>query len=150
MSFRPKMTYPNRVTSSRSGLRSARLTCSAQAEPEPSNSPGSSPSRWTTIAEPWQGWSAVLLHPCFSRRGPAGPRASTVEDRTMIGRGNIPLLAPVLVLGLLFVRAGAGQTTEGHTIIGKVRTQSGRPIPNVLVQLEAGNGVLIAQTVTTN
>jgi len=68
----------------------------------------------------------------------------------MIRHGNIPLLAPVLVLALLFVRASAGQTTEGHTIIGKVRTQSGRPIPNVLVQLEAGNGVLLAQTVTTN
>lgn len=38
----------------------------------------------------------------------------------------------------------------GNILIGKVRTESGRPLSNVLVELQTGNGVLFAQTVTTN
>ena len=54
------------------------------------------------------------------------------------------------ILFIILAEVCVGQTTEGHTIIGKVRDQSGRPISNVIVELETGNGVLITQTVTTN
>jgi len=59
-------------------------------------------------------------------------------------------LLPYLFCATILAKVCVGQTTEGHTIIGKVRAQSGNPIPNVLVELETGNGVLITQTVTTN
>jgi Tfp pilus assembly protein PilF len=42
------------------------------------------------------------------------------------------------------------QTSDGNILIGKVRTESGRPLSNVLVELQTGNGVFFAQTVTTN
>lgn len=51
---------------------------------------------------------------------------------------------------MILAKFCVGQTTEGHTIIGKVRSQSGNPLPNVIVELETGNGVLITQTVTSN
>ncbi|MEK6408345.1 MAG: tetratricopeptide repeat protein [Acidobacteriota bacterium] len=38
----------------------------------------------------------------------------------------------------------------GNILIGKVRTESGRTLANVFVELQTGNGVLFAQTVTTN
>lgn len=40
--------------------------------------------------------------------------------------------------------------SEGNILIGKVREESGRPLANVLVELQTGNGVLFAQTITTN
>ena len=40
--------------------------------------------------------------------------------------------------------------SEGNILIGKVREESGRPLANVLVELQTGNGGLFAQTVTTN
>ena len=55
-----------------------------------------------------------------------------------------------LLWGLLVCTAFSAQSDSGHTIIGKVRRQSGQPVSNVLVQLETGNGVMITQTVTTN
>jgi Tfp pilus assembly protein PilF len=55
-----------------------------------------------------------------------------------------------LVCSLLVCSAASAQSISGHTIIGKVRRQSGEPVSNVLVQLETGNGVMITQTVTTN
>src|SRR5260370_39216552 len=43
-----------------------------------------------------------------------------------------------------------GQGPSGNTLLGKVRTQSGQTMANLLVQLESGNGILVAQTVTSN
>ncbi|MFY9557671.1 MAG: tetratricopeptide repeat protein [Blastocatellia bacterium] len=51
---------------------------------------------------------------------------------------------------LILATAASAQTSNGNTLIGKVRTESGRSLPNVLVELQTGNGVLITQTVTTN
>jgi tetratricopeptide (TPR) repeat protein len=44
----------------------------------------------------------------------------------------------------------SAQSSTGNTIKGKVRTQSGRPLANVLVELQTGTGGTIAQTVTSN
>lgn len=44
----------------------------------------------------------------------------------------------------------AAQLGSGNTIIGKVRTQSGHAIANLLVELHTGNGALVSQTFTTN
>jgi tetratricopeptide (TPR) repeat protein len=51
---------------------------------------------------------------------------------------------------LLCAGSLSAQSADGNTLIGKVRTESGRPLANVLVELQTGNGVLITQTVTTN
>jgi len=59
------------------------------------------------------------------------------------------LLASALCVLLLSTAAGA-QSPDGNTLIGKVRAESGRPLSNVLVELQTGNGALFAQTVTTN
>jgi Tfp pilus assembly protein PilF len=59
------------------------------------------------------------------------------------------LLASALYVLLLSTAAGA-QSPDGNTLIGKVRTESGRTLANVLVELQTGNGALFAQTVTTN
>jgi len=64
---------------------------------------------------------------------------------------GLSLRAMKLIGVVLAVFASAiAQSDRGHTILGKVRAQSGQTIGNVLVQLETGNGVLISQTVTTN
>ncbi|HEV8484462.1 MAG TPA: tetratricopeptide repeat protein [Blastocatellia bacterium] len=42
------------------------------------------------------------------------------------------------------------QSSEGTTIIGKVRTENGRAVPNVIVELQTGNGQPITQMATTN
>jgi tetratricopeptide (TPR) repeat protein len=54
-----------------------------------------------------------------------------------------------LVLSLLLPAVAISQS-DGNVLIGKVREESGRPLANVLVELQTGNGVLFAQTVTTN
>ncbi|MEK6321387.1 MAG: tetratricopeptide repeat protein [Acidobacteriota bacterium] len=54
----------------------------------------------------------------------------------------------VWVLILTFV--AGGQSGTGNTIIGKVRTQSGHPVANVLVELQTGTGALVTQTFTSN
>ena len=60
----------------------------------------------------------------------------------------------VLLAALCFVFNAtfwvSSQTMTGNTIAGKVRSQSGSTLPNVLVQLESGNGVLLTQVFTTN
>ncbi len=43
-----------------------------------------------------------------------------------------------------------GQDPTGNTLLGKVRTQSGQTMANVIVQLESGNGIVVGQTVTSN
>ncbi len=43
-----------------------------------------------------------------------------------------------------------GQGPTGNTLLGKVRTQSGQTLANVIVELQSGNGVIVAQTVTSN
>jgi len=43
-----------------------------------------------------------------------------------------------------------GQSSTGNVLIGKVRSHTGQTIANVMVQLESGNGVIVAQTVTSN
>jgi tetratricopeptide (TPR) repeat protein len=55
---------------------------------------------------------------------------------------------PALCILLLTTIASA--QTDGNILIGKVRSESGPPLSNVLVELQTGNGVLVAQTVTTN
>lgn len=59
-----------------------------------------------------------------------------------------------LVAFALFLAAipssASSQSPDGNTLIGKVRTESGHVLANVLVELQTGNGVLITQTVTTN
>ena len=59
------------------------------------------------------------------------------------------LLASALCV-LLLSTAARAQSSDGNTLIGKVRAESGRPLSNVLVELQTGNGALFAQTVTTN
>ncbi|SRR6266404_2626428 len=59
-----------------------------------------------------------------------------------------PLLASALCV-VFWVTATNAQS-DGNTLIGKVRTESGRPLANVLVELQNGTGVLLSQTVTTN
>jgi tetratricopeptide (TPR) repeat protein len=54
-----------------------------------------------------------------------------------------------LVLSLLLPAVAISQS-DGNVLIGKVREESGRPLANVLVELQTGNGVIFAQTVTTN
>lgn len=51
---------------------------------------------------------------------------------------------------LLLASATSGQSGAGNTIIGKVRTQSGHPVADVLVELQTGTGALVTQTFTTN
>ena len=53
---------------------------------------------------------------------------------------------PFLITSLLL----GGQTMSGNTVAGKLRNQSGATLPNILVQLESGNGVLLTQAFTTN
>lgn len=61
------------------------------------------------------------------------------------------ILLTVSSFCVLFVAGSIrAQSSDGNTLIGKVRTESGRPLANVLVELQTGNGVLITQTVTTN
>src|SRR4030095_1380478 len=60
----------------------------------------------------------------------------------------------VFLAALCFVFNAAfsvsSQTMTGNTIAGKLRSQSGSTLPNVLVQIESGNGVLLTQVFTTN
>jgi tetratricopeptide (TPR) repeat protein len=51
---------------------------------------------------------------------------------------------------LLLASVAGGQSVAGNTIVGKVRTQSGHPVSNVLVELQTGTGALVTQTFTTN
>lgn len=51
---------------------------------------------------------------------------------------------------LLLASATSGQSGAGNTIIGKVRTQSGHPVADVLVELQTGTGALVTQTFTSN
>lgn len=62
---------------------------------------------------------------------------------------SICLLAALgtLVLTVIIVE---GQSSDGNVLVGKVRSNSGQPIANVIVQLESGNGVIVGQTVTSN
>jgi Tfp pilus assembly protein PilF len=46
--------------------------------------------------------------------------------------------------------AASAQSAAGNTILGKVRTQSGRPLANVLVEIQTGNGATITQRFTGN
>jgi Tfp pilus assembly protein PilF len=55
-----------------------------------------------------------------------------------------------LALCPLLLAVTAIAQSDGNILIGKVRAESGRPLSNVLVELQTGNGVLFAQTVTTN
>ncbi len=43
-----------------------------------------------------------------------------------------------------------GQSPDGNVLLGKVRSRSGQTMANVIVQLESGNGVIVAQTVSSN
>ena len=62
---------------------------------------------------------------------------------------SICLLATfgTLVLTVIIVN---GQSADGNVLVGKVRSRSGQTMANVIVQLESGNGVIVAQTVTSN
>lgn len=60
----------------------------------------------------------------------------------------ICLLAAFGTLTLIGI-SGHAQST-GNRLLGKVRTQSGQTMANLIVQLESGNGVVVAQTVTSN
>src|SRR5215471_5754124 len=52
---------------------------------------------------------------------------------------------------VLFPAISAGsQTIDGSLIVGKVRAESGRPLPNVIVELQTGNGAPVTLAVTTN
>lgn len=51
---------------------------------------------------------------------------------------------------LLLASVAGGQSVTGNTIVGKIRTQSGKPAANVLVELQTGTGALVTQTFTTN
>src|SRR6266705_264943 len=51
---------------------------------------------------------------------------------------------------LLLTFLAGGQSGAGNTLIGKVRTQSGHPLANVLVELQTGTGALVTQTFTSN
>ena len=62
---------------------------------------------------------------------------------------RICLLAAFCTL-LLSLIIAEGQSSTGNRLLGKVRTQSGQTMANVIVQLESGNGVVVAQTVTSN
>lgn len=42
------------------------------------------------------------------------------------------------------------QNPSGNTITGKIRSQGGQVLSNVMVELQSGNGMLIEQTVTSN
>src|SRR6476660_1033265 len=57
---------------------------------------------------------------------------------------------PTAVCVLLLASVAGGQSVAGNTIVGKVRTQSGHPVANVLVELQTGTGALVTQTFTTN
>src|SRR5258708_2999537 len=52
-----------------------------------------------------------------------------------------------LILTVIIVE---GQSSDGNVLVGKVRSHSGQTMANVIVQLESGNGVIVAQTVTSN
>src|SRR5437773_8082526 len=51
---------------------------------------------------------------------------------------------------LFLASAANAQSGAGNTIIGKVRTQSGHPVADVLVELQSGTGALVTQTFTSN
>jgi tetratricopeptide (TPR) repeat protein len=51
---------------------------------------------------------------------------------------------------LLLTSVAGSQSVTGNTIVGKVRTQSGHPVANVLVELQTGTGALVTQTFSTN
>lgn len=51
---------------------------------------------------------------------------------------------------IFLVTVASGQSAAGNTILGKVRTQSGKPLASVLVELHTGTGALITQTFTGN
>ncbi len=52
---------------------------------------------------------------------------------------------------ILFLTAVSyGQSSSGHTIIGKVRSKNGQPVPNLLVELQTGTGIPINQSATNN
>ncbi len=61
----------------------------------------------------------------------------------------ICLLATLGTL-VLTVTIVNGQSPDGNVLVGKVRARSGQTMANVIVQLESGNGVIVAQTVTSN
>lgn len=51
---------------------------------------------------------------------------------------------------LIAAGIAAAQSVIGNTLMGKVRSQTGRPVASLLVELHSGNGALITQTFTTN
>jgi tetratricopeptide (TPR) repeat protein len=59
---------------------------------------------------------------------------------------------PIFITVWLLAAPGitSTQSAAGNTLIGKVRSQAGRPVPNVLIELHNGNGALITQTFTSN
>src|SRR5215813_8885855 len=56
----------------------------------------------------------------------------------------------LFVLLLLFSATSRGQITVGHTIAGKVLSTGGKPMANLLVEIQTGNGQPIHQTTTSN
>lgn len=85
----------------------------------------------------------------FSFTSSATRRLYRIGVSPMLRQPGSNIFTPLL-WALLVCSASSAQTDNGHTIIGKVRRQSGQPLSHVLVQLETGNGVMITQTVTTN
>jgi tetratricopeptide (TPR) repeat protein len=59
-------------------------------------------------------------------------------------------LIAFMLCGWLVAPTASGQGVTGNTISGKVRRPAGQPAANQLIQLETGNGVPIAQTVSGN
>jgi Flp pilus assembly protein TadD len=70
-----------------------------------------------------------------------------LEIHSMNAKSN-PIVVAFLLFSLLSSVVYA--QSDGNILIGKVREESGRPLANVLVELQTGNGGLFAQTVTTN
>ena len=60
------------------------------------------------------------------------------------------VLLTAICCSLLLAGPVRAQTSDGNTIVGKVRTQNGRPAANVIIELQTGNGQPITQMATTN
>jgi Tfp pilus assembly protein PilF len=68
----------------------------------------------------------------------------------MSGKSQKPVPFLVALVVLFAATAARGQTTDGNLIIGKVRAESGRPLANLIVELQTGNGAPVTVTVTSN